>query len=65
VPFKYNLGNYLEALENGANFLVQAGGGCRFGYYGEIQEQILRDIGYDFEFINILNADDMNPFSIL
>lgn len=64
VPFKYNLGNYIEALENGANFLVQAGGGCRFGYYGEIQEQILRDLGYDFEFINILNADDMNPFSI-
>jgi predicted nucleotide-binding protein (sugar kinase/HSP70/actin superfamily) len=64
VPFKYNLGNYIEALENGANFLVQAGGGCRFGYYGEIQEQILRDLGYDFEFINILNTDNMNPFLI-
>lgn len=64
VPFKYNLGNYIEALEKGANYLVQAGGGCRFGYYGEIQEQILRDLGYDFEFINILNADNMNLFSI-
>ncbi|MHC1682666.1 MAG: 2-hydroxyacyl-CoA dehydratase [Clostridiaceae bacterium] len=64
VPFKYNLGNYIEALEKGANYLVQAGGGCRFGYYGEIQDQILRDLGYDFEFINILNADNMNPFSI-
>ncbi|GIM30438.1 hypothetical protein CPJCM30710_31040 [Clostridium polyendosporum] len=64
VPFKYNLGNYIEALEKGANFLVQAGGGCRFGYYGEIQEQILRDLGYDFEFISILNAEDMNPFSV-
>lgn len=63
VPFKYNLGNYIEALEKGANFLVQAGGGCRFGYYGEIQEQILRDIGYDFEFISILNTQDLSPFS--
>lgn len=64
VPFKYNLGNYIEALENGANYLVQAGGGCRFGYYGEIQEQILRDMGYNFEFINILNTQNINPISV-
>lgn len=64
VPFKYNLGNYIEALEKGANFLVQAGGGCRFGYYGEIQEQILRDLGYAFEFINILDSNDVSPFSV-
>ncbi|MEQ8154800.1 MAG: 2-hydroxyacyl-CoA dehydratase [Clostridiaceae bacterium] len=63
VPFKYNLGNYIEALEKGANFLVQAGGGCRFGYYGEIQEQILRDLGYDFEFLSILNTQHLNPLS--
>lgn len=63
VPFKYNLGNFIEALENGANILLQAGGGCRFGYYGEVQEQILRDLGYDFEFIQFLNAD-VNIFSI-
>lgn len=55
VPFKYNLGNFIEALENGANILIQAGGGCRFGYYGEAQEQILRDLGYDFEFIYLVN----------
>ena len=24
IPFKYNLGNYIEALEKGANFLIQA-----------------------------------------
>jgi predicted nucleotide-binding protein (sugar kinase/HSP70/actin superfamily) len=28
IPFKYNLGNYIEALESGANVLIQAGGGC-------------------------------------
>ncbi len=63
VPFKYNLGNYIEALENGANVLIQAGGGCRFGYYGEVQEQILRDLGYDFEFIYFL-GDSIKPFSV-
>jgi predicted nucleotide-binding protein (sugar kinase/HSP70/actin superfamily) len=26
VPFKYNLGNFIETLDNGANVLVQAGG---------------------------------------
>ncbi len=54
IPFKYNLGNYLEALDSGANLLIQAGGGCRFGYYGEVQEQILRDLGYEFEMIRLL-----------
>ena len=53
VPFKYNLGNYVEALESGANFLLQTGGGCRMGFYGEVQEQILRDMGYDFKFCMI------------
>lgn len=61
VPFKYNLGNYIEALEQGANILVQSGGGCRFGYYGEIQEHILRDLGYDFEFISIMDNKKVNP----
>lgn len=51
APFKYNMGNYIEALEQGANVLFQSGLGCRYGYYGELQEQILRDMGYDFRFI--------------
>lgn len=50
-PFKYNLGNYIEALEAGANVLLQTGMGCRYGYYGEVQEKILRDLGYDFRFV--------------
>ena len=52
-PFKYNLGNYIEALEQGANILAQAGGGCRYGYYAELQEKILKDLGYNFKFINL------------
>lgn len=55
VPFKYNLGNYIEALDKGANVLLQAGGGCRYGYYAELQEQILKDLDYKFEFINFIH----------
>lgn len=57
VPFKYNLGNYIESLEKGANVLIQAGGGCRYGYYAELEEKILRDLGYKFEFYNMIKDD--------
>lgn len=64
TPFKYNLGNYIEGLEKGANVLMQAGGGCRFGYYAELQEQILIDLGYDFKFITLFDAKGVDLFSI-
>lgn len=54
VPFKYNLGNYIEALENGANVLIQGGGGCRYGYFGELEEKILKDLDYEFDFYNMI-----------
>lgn len=54
TPFKYTLGTLIENLDMGANVLVQAGGGCRYGYYSELQEQILKDLGYDFIFINLI-----------
>lgn len=60
VPFKYNLGNYIEALESGANILLQAGGGCRYGYYAELQEQILKDLNYEFEFINFMENNHVS-----
>ena len=60
VPFKYNLGNYIESIELGANTLLQAGGGCRYGYYAELQEQILKDLNYDFEFINFIENNHVS-----
>lgn len=59
-PFKYNLGNYIEALNQGANILVQGGGGCRYGYYAELQEKILRDLNYNFEFINLIENNHIS-----
>ena len=60
MPFKYNLGNYIDSLNLGANILVQAGGGCRYGYYAELQEQILKDIGYQFTFINLIQDNHIS-----
>lgn len=51
LPFKVNLGDNLQALEMGADTLAMVSGmwACRFGYYGRVQHQILRDAGYDFD----------------
>jgi len=53
LPFKLNLGNFVEALELGADTLVYVAGPglCRLGYYAKVAEQILRDAGYQFEMV--------------
>ncbi|MGI6211367.1 MAG: hypothetical protein ACOYJJ_02155 [Anaerovoracaceae bacterium] len=53
APFKTTLGSQIEALEAGAQTLIMPMGLCRLGYYGELQEQILRDLGYEFEMVNL------------
>lgn len=55
LPLKVNIGDYIQALENGADTILMAGGvgPCRFGYYCEVQKEILKDAGYDFEMIVI------------
>lgn len=53
TPFKTVLGSSIEALEAGADTLIVPFGLCRLGYYGELAEQILRDLGYRFEMINM------------
>lgn len=53
MPFKLNLGNFIEARELGADTVVMAGGcgPCRFGYYAQIEHAILKDIGCDMQLI--------------
>ncbi|MHB9010508.1 MAG: 2-hydroxyacyl-CoA dehydratase [Carboxydocellales bacterium] len=50
LPFKINLGNYLQAFELGADTIVMLGGSgpCRFGYFGRLHQAILQDLGYNF-----------------
>lgn len=53
LPFKITLGNYIEALEKGAEAVVTAGGTgpCRFGYFAQVQKKILNDLGFDFKLL--------------
>lgn len=56
TPFKYTLGTMLEVIDMGANCVVQLGGGCRYGYYHELQREIISDLGYNVKFINLITA---------
>lgn len=55
LPLKVTIGNLIEALEQGADTLLMAGGvgPCRFGYYAEIQKRVLKELGYSFDFITL------------
>jgi len=66
IPFKLTLGNLIEAAELGADTLLMAGGSgiCRLGYYAKTQEQIIRDLGYNFEMIQ-LGVSEQKLFGLL
>ncbi|MFY9177900.1 MAG: acyl-CoA dehydratase activase-related protein [Caldicoprobacterales bacterium] len=53
LPLKVTIGNYVESIKRGADTIVLSGscGPCRFGYYGVVQKEILRDLGYDVEIV--------------
>ena len=63
MPFKYTLGTLLEVVDR-ADVLVQLGGGCRYGYYHELQSKIISDLGYDIKFINLIIAGRADVFRI-
>lgn len=54
-PLKLGLGNFIEAMEMGADTLVMGGGigPCRFGYYAQVQRDILKSLGYEFTMLVI------------
>jgi len=53
IPLKTTLGNYIEAIERGADTLLMiAGKGpCRFGFYAETQRRILEEAGFPAEMV--------------
>jgi predicted nucleotide-binding protein (sugar kinase/HSP70/actin superfamily) len=59
LPLKLNLGNYLEAAKEGADTIVITGGigPCRFGYYGEMERQILLGAGYNYDVVTLEPPD--------
>ncbi|MEQ8201630.1 MAG: CoA protein activase [Syntrophomonadaceae bacterium] len=59
LPLKINVGNFIEAMERGADTIVMVGGWgpCRFGYYAQVERDILEGLGYEFKMI-VLEAPD-------
>ncbi|HEY8365199.1 MAG TPA: acyl-CoA dehydratase activase-related protein [Haloplasmataceae bacterium] len=53
VPFKIITGNIIEGIEKGADtvFMLTGCGPCRFGIFSCLQEEIMKDLGYEVEFI--------------
>ena len=54
LPYKLVLGNYIEAIEAGAEaiLMLDSPGICRLGQYSDSTRNALIDLGYDVEFIN-------------
>jgi len=52
-PFTATLGQMRYMLDHGANALLMVGGKgyCRLGWYAQVQEKLLRNIGHDFEML--------------
>ncbi|MHB8171014.1 MAG: CoA protein activase [Thermincolia bacterium] len=48
LPFKIIMGNYLEAIEQGAELIITSGGigPCRAGYYGVLHQKMLEEMGF-------------------
>lgn len=55
IPFKLTLGNMVRSLELGADTLAYTSGSwsCRYGYYGRLQQVILRDLGYEYRLLDL------------
>lgn len=55
LPFKIILGNFIEALERGADTIVMVGSGppCRLGLYDLVHQVILKDLGFPFRWLTI------------
>jgi predicted nucleotide-binding protein (sugar kinase/HSP70/actin superfamily) len=61
LPFKVMIGNYIEAIEQGADTVVLTGscGPCRFGEYCELQMNLLKKLGHKLDFIVIDTPGDI------
>ncbi|MGE5509117.1 MAG: hypothetical protein ACM3RP_11625, partial [Chitinophagales bacterium] len=53
LPLKVTLGNFLEAEESGAEAVIMAGGcgPCRFGYYAQVEREVLKAAGCGLEMV--------------
>ncbi|NMA83220.1 MAG: 2-hydroxyglutaryl-CoA dehydratase [Epulopiscium sp.] len=61
LPYKIMIGNYMQAIEQGANTVVIVGscGPCRFGEYCELQINLLKKLGHEVKFIVLDNPKEI------
>ena len=61
LPFKIMIGNYIQAIEKGADTVILPGscGPCRFGEYCEMQINLFKKLDYDLNFIVIDSPGDI------
>jgi len=66
-PYKATLGNFIEAIEQGANILLMYDslGQCRLRHYNKIQEFTLKSLDYDFEMYGINKKNLFNTLKKL
>jgi predicted nucleotide-binding protein (sugar kinase/HSP70/actin superfamily) len=64
LPFKITLGNFIEALDRGADTVFMAAGArkCRFGYYHFLQEMALDRRGKDYRLVPV---SQYSPFEFV
>lgn len=55
LPYKLVLGNFLQALENGADYvaMISSPGICRLGEYGQSIKNVMTDLGYDGKYTQL------------
>ncbi len=55
LPYKLILGNFIEAIEGGVDYvsMITSPGICRLGEYGRNIEQVLIDLGYKTNYIEL------------
>ena len=55
LPYKLILGNFIEAIEGGVDYvsMITSPGICRLGEYGRNIEQVLLDLGYKANYIEL------------
>ncbi|MCR5260961.1 MAG: acyl-CoA dehydratase activase-related protein [Candidatus Gastranaerophilales bacterium] len=55
LPYKLILGNFIEAIEGGADYvsMITSPGICRLGEYGQLIETVLKDLGYQDKYLEM------------
>lgn len=55
LPYKLILGNFIEALDGGVDYvsMITSPGICRLGEYGRNIEQVLKELGYNANYIEL------------